>query len=97
MSSGAWVGVFVGVRVVVGLTLGLGDMVTVEGWVMVGKMVFAAFLLGIGVQLDVGAVAAGCWHEDNKHMNNKNKPENFRMVLSGNREKGVMIIDLPIR
>lgn len=97
MSSGARVGMIVGVRVVVGLILGLGDIVTVGEWVPVGKMVFAAVLLGIGVQLEVGTDVAGCWHEDNKQTSKINKPENFRKVLTGNREKGVMIIDFPMR
>jgi hypothetical protein len=91
------VGVIVGVRVVVGLILGLGDIVTVGGWVPDGRIVFVAALLGIGVQLDVGLDVAGCWHEDNKHTSKKNIPENFRRDLSGNREKGVMIADFPIR
>ena len=55
-----------------------------------------AVSLGTGVLLDVGVYVACCWHEDNKLTNKNNKPDNLRRDLSGNREKGVMIIDFPI-
>jgi hypothetical protein len=96
MPSGARVGVIVEVRVVVGLTLGLGETVSVGGWVGVGEVVFAAVLLGKGVRVAVEVDIVGCWHDDNKHTSKNNKPDNLRRVLSGNREKGVMIIDFPI-
>jgi len=96
MSSGARVGVIVGVRVVVGLTLGLGVMDAVGGWVLVGKNVFVATTCRDGVELEVGADVAGCWQDDNKPTSKINKPDNLRRVLSGNREKGVMIGNFPI-